>query len=388
MLPTLLFLYWRTPPLTLGGALIFVTALALILIYEYRSSKVRADKWQGSLFDSEGKWPFKQAMTPCRLCSATSSLVVATRCRGGERLETVLCDQCGLVRRDPLPSLEDLRQYYKTVYRVEIGKGRVPSKRRLWRISRVGLERALDLLPRLPEAARTLDLGCGAGELVYLLRTVGYDAQGFDPDSRYIDWAYRIIGDAVEENTLENFAPSRNFGAIFMYHVLEHMPDPRYVLNRCSEWLKVGGLLVIEVPNIEARNQAPGHQYIKPHLHYFNKTTLTVLASQHGFTLEYGNTHNNDENLRCYFRKHARTERFESRQPGNADRIQALLAAHNSLSHYTSTIPYARLWSRLSRSIMETLRTLGRTHASILAETAAELRARMNVPRKTFNAIK
>jgi len=368
--------------LILGGALIFAIALALLLTYEYRSRKMRPDGWQGDFLDPEGTWPFKQAMTPCRLCGATSSLVLATRCRGGEQLETVLCDQCGLVRRDPLPSLEDLRQYYKAVYRVETGKGRIPSKRRLWRISQAGLERALDLLPRLPEAARTLDLGCGAGELVYLLRAARCDAHGFDPDSRYIDWAYRIIGDAVEENTIENFVPSRNFDAIFMYHVLEHMPDPRYVFSRCSEWLTVGGLLVIEVPNVEARNQAPGHQYIKPHLHYFNKTTLTVLASQNGFTLEHGDTYNNDENLRCYFRKRARTERFESRQPENADRIHALLAAHDWLSHYTSTIPYARLWSRFSRSIMETLRTLGRTHASILAETAGELRVRMNVLEK------
>jgi 2-polyprenyl-3-methyl-5-hydroxy-6-metoxy-1,4-benzoquinol methylase len=280
-----------------------------------------------------------------------------------------------------LPSLDDLRHYYRSVYRVEIGKGKIPSKRRLWRICRAGLERALDLLPRLAEGARTLDIGCGAGELVYLLRAAGCDANGFDPDARYIDWARGIMGGAVEENTIEGFAPSRDFDATFLYHVLEHMPDPRHVFHRCGEWLKEGGLLVVEVPNVEARNQAPGHQYIKPHLHYFNKTTLTVLGGQHGFTVEEGGTYNSDENLRCYFRKDVRAERPESRQPGNAERVQALLAGHDRLSHYTSTIPYARLWARVSRTVAEALRTLGRTHEAILAEAADELRAQGNLLR-------
>lgn len=333
----------------------------------------------GGSSHSARKWSFKQAVTPCCLCSATSSLVVATRCRGGERLDTVLCDECGLVRRDPLPSLEDLRHYYRSVYRVEIRKGKIPTKRRLWRISRAGLERALDVLPRLPEAASTLDIGCGAGELVYLLRAAGCHADGFDPDARYIDWARRIMGDAVEENTIESFVPSRDFDAIVLYHVLEHMPDPGHAFRRCGEWLKEGGLLVVEVPNVEARNQAPGHQFIKPHLHYFNKTTLTVLAGQHGFTVEEGGTYNNDENLRCYFRKDARAERPESRQPGNADRVQARLAGHDWLLHYTSTIPYARLWARFSRTITEALRTLDRTHEAILADTAQELLERVSL---------
>ncbi len=328
------------------------------------------------------KWPFKQAVTPCCLCSATTSLVVATRCRGGERLDTVLCDQCGLVRRDPLPSRDDLRHYYRSVYRVEIGKGKVPSKRRLWRICRAGLERALDLLPRLPAGARTLDIGCGAGELVYLLRAAGCDAHGFDPDARYIGWARGSLGDAVEENTIESFAPSHDFDAVFLYHALEHMPDPRHVFQRCGEWLKEGGLLVVEVPNVEARNQAPGHQYIKPHLHYFNQATLTVLAGQHGFTLAEGGTYNNHENLRCYFRKDARSERRESRQPGNAERVQARLAGHSWLSHYTSIIPYARLWARFSRTVAEVVRTMGRTREAILAKATDELRAQGNLLKK------
>jgi hypothetical protein len=157
------------------------------------------------------------------------------------------------------------------------------------------------------------------------------------------------------------------------------MPDPGYTVDRCSEWLKENGLLVIEVPNVEARNQAPGHQFIKPHLHYFNETSLTILAHQHGFTLEEGDAYDNDENLRCYFRKRGGTQRFESRQPANADRLRGLLATHDRLSHYTSVTPYARLWAKFSRSVTEILRTMGRTDRSILAEAAGELRVRMNL---------
>ena len=59
-----------------------------------------------------------------------------------------MCLGCGLGRRDPLPADEDLFVYYSQNYRVEIGKGRKPTKRRLWRIAEGAVGRCNDVLAR------------------------------------------------------------------------------------------------------------------------------------------------------------------------------------------------------------------------------------------------
>jgi len=315
-----------------------------------------------------------EAVTPCSICGAKSAFLVADRCRGGERLNTVLCDQCGLVRRDPMPSPEELQRYYSSSYRVEIGKGKRPSPRRLCRIMHIALERALDLVARLPQNARTLDVGCGAGDLVYLLQSAGFDAHGFDPDSRYIEWARSIIGDVVEEHRIEDFHAPSSFDLVTMYHALEHMPNPGYTLDRIREWLRHDGLLVIEVPNVEARNQAPGNQYIKPHVHYFNIATLSMLAAQNGFELEHAGTYATNENVRCYLRKRREAQGSATNHQANAQKMRALLQGHKSLSHYATATPYSRSWAKMCRTVAEHLRTMGKSDREIMSKTAEELR--------------
>ena len=70
-----------------------------------------------------------------------------------------------------------------------------------------------------------------------------------------------------------------------MFHALEHVPDPRAVLATVRGWLKRGGRLVVEVPNIAARVQAPSHQFHYAHLYHFTGSTLGALGEAAGLRL-------------------------------------------------------------------------------------------------------
>jgi SAM-dependent methyltransferase len=291
----------------------------------------------------------------------------------------VLCARCGLGRRDPLPGEKDLASYYSDGYRIELGKGRRPSKGRLWRISKLGCERALDLLKRVPPGSSSLDVGCGAGELVFMLHAAGLRARGFDPDSHYIQWAQSVMGSIVERRRIEEVDFEQSMDLVTLYHALEHMRDPQAVLDRCAGYLREGGLLVVEVPNFESTVQAPGHQYQKAHLHYFNQHTLTVMASYSNLQFEDGGAYDRGENLRCYFRKNSSKEHLEKASPENVERMLNILRRHRKLAHHGSVHPYRRVWKRLSRTVLERIHSAGRSDDSILKVHATELLRKLKI---------
>jgi SAM-dependent methyltransferase len=97
----------------------------------------------------------------------------------------------------------------------------------------------------LRPGARVLDVGAGRGLLVQALRDAGFDAHGIDPAGRAPARA-GVERREVEEHT------DRDLDAAVMWHVLEHLDDPRAALERVHWWLRPGGLLLVGVPNVRS----------------------------------------------------------------------------------------------------------------------------------------
>jgi SAM-dependent methyltransferase len=137
-------------------------------------------------------------------------------------------------------------------------------------------------------AAPVLDLGCGRGELLGLLRDAGVEAQGVDADADMVAFA---LGEGLDVEqgdllvALEAFADG-SIGGIFMGQVVEHLPPP--VLLRALELaaakLRSGGLLVAETINplspLALRNYFADLTHAQPLV----PETLALLARHAGFT--------------------------------------------------------------------------------------------------------
>jgi SAM-dependent methyltransferase len=102
-----------------------------------------------------------------------------------------------------------------------------------------------------PPPARLLDIGAGRGRFVAAALRAGYDATGIEPSTRGITAATRDYGVTLERATLDEaaIAPA-SLDAATLWHVLEHLDDPRAALERVSQWLRPGGVLLVGVPNI------------------------------------------------------------------------------------------------------------------------------------------
>ena len=108
-------------------------------------------------------------------------------------------------------------------------------------------------LPDLRTSAPVLDLGCGRGELLLLLREAGVEATGIEGDAALVQAATRrglktIHGDVLE---VLHAQESDSQGAVTAIHFFEHLTPPTLaaVLAEVRRVLRPGGLLIAECPN-------------------------------------------------------------------------------------------------------------------------------------------
>jgi SAM-dependent methyltransferase len=136
-------------------------------------------------------------------------------------------------------------------------------------------------------AAPVLDVGCGRGELLALLRDAAVDARGIDPDPDMVAFA-RGEGLDVEQADAVSYLDSLadgSLGGIFMGQVVEHLPAPMLVrtLELAAQKLRADGVLVAETINplspLALRNYFADLTHAQPLV----PETLELLAKQCGF---------------------------------------------------------------------------------------------------------
>jgi SAM-dependent methyltransferase len=114
-----------------------------------------------------------------------------------------------------------------------------------------------------PGGGRLLDVGCGEGEFIAEMASLGWDAEGIDPTADAVD-AARSRGARVTHGDLTDVVLEEGaFDAITFRLVFEHIPDPFGALRACHRAMKVGGLVWIATPNLDSdASRAFGHAWI------------------------------------------------------------------------------------------------------------------------------
>ena len=105
-----------------------------------------------------------------------------------------------------------------------------------------------ELAARLPEGARVLDLGCGAGEPNARLLAQRFAVTGVDVSARQLELARRAVPDAtfLHADMLEVELPAASFDAAVALYAIAHVPRERHaeLLARIAGWLRPGGLFL------------------------------------------------------------------------------------------------------------------------------------------------
>ncbi|HEY0428749.1 MAG TPA: class I SAM-dependent methyltransferase [Pyrinomonadaceae bacterium] len=206
----------------------------------------------------------------------------------------VQCRSCGLVYLNPRPRVSEFERIYPANYHAfdfsEEDFGFVHKVR-----SRLEAKRLLELCRGLSADARILDVGCGDGFHLNLLKKYGaksWTLEGVDVDARAAQMAeksgLKVYLGSIEELDL----PKNAYDLAFMIQTIEHVEKPEKVLSAALEVLKPGGRLVVVTDNTDTldfkffKGSYWGGYHFPRHWNLFNRKSLANLAEKTGFEVE------------------------------------------------------------------------------------------------------
>lgn len=213
---------------------------------------------------------------------------------GTDTFLAVRCGSCGLVYLNPRPEASEFERIYPENYHAfdfsEADFGIVHKIR-----SRLEAKRLLALCRDLPDDARILDVGCGDGFHLNLLKKygkAGWRLEGVDIDRRAGRMAEKS-GLKVHIGTIEELdLPKKAYDLAFMIQTVEHVEKPSVVLSAVREVLKPGGKLIIVTDNTDSldftlfKSSYWGGYHFPRHWNLFNRKSLTKLAEKTDFEVE------------------------------------------------------------------------------------------------------
>ncbi|HEV2836190.1 MAG TPA: methyltransferase domain-containing protein [Pyrinomonadaceae bacterium] len=133
-----------------------------------------------------------------------------------------------------------------------------------------------------------LDVGCGRGELLEVLRGAGLGARGIDQSPIQVERCQSLSLDVVEAEALSYLRslPNESLSAVTALHFAEHLRFETMVkfIDEAVRTLKPGGLLIMETPNPENLLVGSCNFYLDPtHKHPIPIPTMELLVEARGF---------------------------------------------------------------------------------------------------------
>lgn len=218
------------------------------------------------------------------------------------------CDNCSCVFLDPQPDQKELKKYYPSRrYYSYSKKENVKSFFKTLReylvkhyyspnLLSMFISTFIQNVPAMPaygKKGKILDLGCGAGDMLILLKQLGWETYGIDIDERAIRNAQMIGLKNVALGTYKDLVRYKNnyFDVIRLYHVIEHIDDPSFCLRLIRKKLKNTGEIVIGTPNIDSVVSKIFKSYwynldTPRHVTLFSPATLKGLIREEGFIIK------------------------------------------------------------------------------------------------------
>jgi SAM-dependent methyltransferase len=182
------------------------------------------------------------------LFSATDRLYRTT-----ERVfQIVECRRCRLIRLFPRPENSELAKYYPPGYWFVAREVAADRLGQIYR--RFVLQDHVRFVRRAIEASGetgvVLDVGCGGGLFLNLLAAGGMPVVGLDfsLDAAKIAWRSQGVPAVCAIPSQAPLAPGC-CAAVTMFHVLEHLYDPRLCLEEARGLLRPNGRLIVQTPD-------------------------------------------------------------------------------------------------------------------------------------------
>lgn len=225
--------------------------------------------------------------TSCYLCGASDFSKVNGKLRDLVDVFIFKCNSCGLVFLENFDHVDDCF-YENSHMRNFVG---IQEYEKWCKECEHDDERRTDFIRPITVNRSILDFGCGAGGFLLKIQKFASSVKGIELE--------KVFREKINQSGIPVYRDlseikNQKFDIITLFHVLEHLKDPKKTLINLSDLLNKNGDIIIEVPN--ANDALLSLYKCKPfseftywscHLFLFDNSTLKKLVIDSGLDLKY-----------------------------------------------------------------------------------------------------
>jgi SAM-dependent methyltransferase len=196
----------------------------------------------------------------CPHCDSLKLKTIATKY---QLIKIKRCDDCQLFFTSPIYQPLLFSDFYNKAYAAEGSTTAMPSSDLLLEYKNNSFEGSDkyfgDRLQSLFEYItseegdnnkKLLEIGSSWGYFLYQAQLAGFDATGIELGDTRRNFGIKNLSIRCFRD-IEKIPSSEKFDIVYTAHTLEHFTDLSQIFTQLSERLKLGGRLIIEVPNFD-----------------------------------------------------------------------------------------------------------------------------------------
>lgn len=209
----------------------------------------------------------------------------------GEEFDVHQCGFCGLQITNPFPDdLASIAYYQSQNYYSHPGKSMNPLALIYQLIRRWNVASKTRLLKKYCDSGNILDIGAGSGSFLESCQNAGFSVMGIEKDQNARNYCSTRMGLHVISPEHDSQIDESSQDAITLWHVLEHIHDLHYNIEKIKLWMKPGAYLVLALPNPESPDALFYGKYwagwdVPRHLYHFSSDTMRFLGKRNNLRL-------------------------------------------------------------------------------------------------------
>ncbi|EKD75325.1 MAG: putative Methyltransferase [uncultured bacterium] len=283
----------------------------------------------------------------CILCHSSKARVLTTKLRHNKSGKVVRCEECDFVRLSNPPSSSQLNEYYQSQYATEYYHDVKSDLDSLFHsFLPVQSQRIEKIKPYIQSAHKVLEIGSGTGYFLCSIKPYVGEVQGQELNKAEANYAFKEHHIATDTAAIESSGlPQQYYDHICLFQVLEHVVDPSLFLLEIKKFLKPGGKVHIEVPNLldplvwfYEIEEYRDFYYQAPHLTYFSPVTLERVCKMAKYEINSITAFQQTgllNNLNWLFLKKPQASRWECLQVSPSDKnLSKEISEHVKKSFY------------------------------------------------------
>ncbi|MGK7951179.1 MAG: methyltransferase domain-containing protein [Xenococcaceae cyanobacterium] len=231
----------------------------------------------------------------CNLCSSSDRSLLFDKGRNNKVVHNYICNNCGFVFILPRPSTQKHQDLDREGQFSENTRNlSAPDDAKFAVCERIARSRLKILERELGESLWSkktpkslLEVGCGTGDFLRLMRGCGWEVQGLEPDIAYTEAVKERYNLPIHNQFIEQFEPEKRLNLACSFHVIEQVDDPNVFLANIHRLLDDDGYLYLECPSIDRwYGETIDFFFWDIHINTFSQKTLKAFLAKNQFLVK------------------------------------------------------------------------------------------------------